>query len=82
VAFHNEIRHRYAPSMRQRIDLDELWQSAREQQLLSYDSEQQRSLLRIPEGCPLGLDGVLVERIDSEALVGDLRRAAVSDGSS
>ena len=82
VAFHNEIRHRYAPSMRQRIDFDELWQSAREQQHLSYEGDQQRTLLRLPEGCPLGLDSVLAERIDSDALVADLRRAAVSDGSS
>ena len=51
VAFHNEIRHRYAPSMRQRIDFDELWQSAREQQHLSYEGDQQRTLLRLPEVC-------------------------------
>ena len=37
VAFHSEMVGRYAPSMRQRIDIDELWRSAREQLLL--DSE-------------------------------------------
>ncbi len=37
VPFHSEIVGRYAPSMRQRIDVDELWRSAREQSLLAYE---------------------------------------------
>jgi len=77
VAFHSEIRRRYAPSMRQRIDLEDLWQSAREQLWLSYEREHQQAVLRLPERCPYRLESVLAERIDSDALVADLRRAAV-----
>lgn len=81
IAFHDEIRRRYAPSMRQRIEVEELWRSALEQLRLSGEPEQQRSLLGLPEQCPLDLRDVLARSIDSDALVGLLRGAIVSDRS-
>jgi hypothetical protein len=44
VAFHSEMVGRYAPSMRQRIDIDELWRSAREQLLLALKARKSNSL--------------------------------------
>jgi hypothetical protein len=49
VAFHSETVGRYAPSMRQRIDIDELWRSAREQLLLDSEDTQEQLVVRLPE---------------------------------
>src|SRR5688500_12834782 len=37
AAFHGEVRRRYAPTMRQRIDFDQLWALARELAVLGSD---------------------------------------------
>jgi hypothetical protein len=72
--FHSEIRRRYAPSMRQRIDIDGLWRSAREQLMLAYEgSEQQHGVADLSGNCPLRLDDLIGEQIDSFALVERLR---------
>jgi hypothetical protein len=77
--FHSEIRRRYAPSMRQRIDLDELWRLAREQSMLIYEGAQQQLVSGLPNESPLTLDDLLLERLDSARLVERLRQAAKSD---
>jgi hypothetical protein len=77
-AFHARMRDRYAPSMRQRMDLNELWRQARDQLLLYYDGEQRDTAHKLPQDCPLSLDDFLVERLDSAQLVERLRQAANS----
>ena len=64
VAFHAEMTGRYAPSMRQRIDVDQLWRSAREQSMLAYDGAQEPLVSGLPVGAPFVLDDLLVERLD------------------
>ncbi len=78
--FHSHARRRYAPSMRQRIDLDEIWRSACEQMLLAYDGEQQRIVTDLPARCPFSLNDTLTERIDSFALLELLRAGAIRGG--
>ena len=73
IAFHSEIIGRYAPSMSQRIDVDELWRSAREQSLLAYEGAQQHLVAGLSEESAFSLDDLLAERIDSSGLVGRLR---------
>jgi hypothetical protein len=76
VAFHSEMTGRYAPSMRQRLDLDALWRSAREQTKLAYEgTPREDRAAELPAGCPFVLDDVLGERIDSAGLVERLRGA-------
>ncbi len=69
VGFHSEVIGRYAPSMRQRIDLDEIWRSAREQFMLVYESGQRLSFGDITMRCPLNLDDLIGSRIDLAALL-------------
>jgi Domain of unknown function DUF29 len=72
AGFHAEMRDRYSPSMRQRIDLDALWRSAREQAMLAFGEAQNARFAAIPEACPLALDDLLAERFDSSALANRL----------
>jgi hypothetical protein len=74
VARHWSARRRFSSSMRQRVDLDKLWQSAREQSMLAYEDAQVTLLTDLPEQCPFSLDDLLGERIDSLALMQRLRR--------
>jgi hypothetical protein len=76
VAFHAEMRRRYSPSMRQRIDIDDLWRSAREQSMLAYEGPQQQLVAGAPESSPFALDDLLAERIDSLALAERLQGAS------
>jgi Domain of unknown function DUF29 len=76
VGFHGHMRRRYAPSMRQRIDVHDLWALAHEQALLAYDGAQHQLVADLPEQSILSLDDVLAERLDSQALVERLRRAS------
>lgn len=70
AAFHIQLRRRYAPSMRQRIDLDALWRSARELSCLACEGTAlQPDAERLPKTSPVALDDLLAERIDSAALV-------------
>jgi Domain of unknown function DUF29 len=68
VGFQSEMMRRYSPSMRQRIQLDELWRSARQQSLLAYAGTD-----RLPEGipkqCPFDLNDFLRDQIDPDILV-------------
>jgi Domain of unknown function DUF29 len=74
VGFHSEMMRRYSPSMRQRIQLDELWRSARQQSLLAYAGTD-----RLPEGihkqCPFNLNDFLRDQIDPDILVERMRQA-------
>jgi hypothetical protein len=76
IAFHSEIKRRYAPSMRQRIDIEELWRSARDQSLLAYEGIKPNPVADLPAGSPFALDDLLVERIDGLGLVERLRQAS------
>jgi hypothetical protein len=63
---------RYAPSMRQRIDLDVLWREvvhrvSLDPQLVQVDPK------RLPESCPVALDALLATRIDVDALAARVR---------
>jgi hypothetical protein len=80
AGFHSHARRRYAPSMRQRIDLDEIWRSAREQSMLAYDAEKERIVTGLPAHCPFSVDDLLAERIDSFALLERLRAVAQRGG--
>jgi hypothetical protein len=79
LAFHSEMIERYAPSMRQRIDIDAIWRSAREQSMLAYEGPQQHLVTGLPVRCPFTLDDLLAERIDSFGLVDRLRQANFSE---
>jgi hypothetical protein len=60
ATFQAEAAQRFTPSMRQRIDLDRLFQAARRQLVdVTYDG---RAPLSWPETCPLTLDQLLTER--------------------
>jgi hypothetical protein len=74
VGFHSEMVRRYSPSMRQRIDLDRLWRSAREQSMLAYAGAQEQAIAELPVQCPFGFDDLIAERIDGAILLQRLRR--------
>jgi hypothetical protein len=77
LGFHRQIKRRYSPSMRQRIDMDDIWRLPREQARLAYEgTPRQQAAADLPVHCPLGLDVLLAEEIDSLALVERLRQAA------
>jgi hypothetical protein len=76
-AFHSRARRRYSPSMRQRIDLDEIWSSARDQAMLTYEGAQQQAVSALPAQCPITLGDLIAERIDSVALLDRLRSSPV-----
>jgi hypothetical protein len=68
VAFHGNMRRRYATSMRGRIAYDDLWRLAREQAIVA--SEDSTILAaRLPERCPITLDELLAERIGTAQLI-------------
>ena len=77
IGFHREVRRRYSPSMRQRIDLDDLWRSAREQALVAYDGiPQQQPASELPVNSPFVLEDLVRDEIDSAALLERLRETA------
>ena len=75
VAFHSEMIGRYAPSMRQRTDMDAIWRSAREQSLLAYEGDQDHVVASLPVGSPFALEDLLAEPVDISRLVQRLREA-------
>lgn len=80
-AFHAEIVGRYSPSMRQRIDIDELWRSAREEALLLLPEPEAETVAAILPGTPpFSLDDLIAERIDSDRLAANLRQAVPRNG--
>jgi Domain of unknown function DUF29 len=78
LVFHAQMRRRYSPSMRQRIDIGDLWGLAREQAMLAYDAAQHQAVADLPEHSVLSLDDVLAERLDSYDLVERLRQASIA----
>jgi hypothetical protein len=78
AGFRSDIRRRYAPSMRQRIDMDELWRSAREQMMLAYGDAEGEIVAGLPAECPVTLDDLLGERVDVLGIVERLRSAGTS----
>jgi hypothetical protein len=68
VAFHGNMKRRFAESMRQRIAFAELWRLAREQAIVASAQPEALSA-RLPESCPFRLDEILVERIEISSLV-------------
>jgi len=73
AAFHANARRRYSPSMRQRIDVNALWRSAREQSMLAYEGPQQQRLAALSTDAPFAIDELLAEKIDVVGLVERLR---------
>jgi hypothetical protein len=76
-AFHSDLRRRYAPSMRQRIDFSKIWRLAHEQVLLALP-EGTWVAERLPTTSPFSIDDVLNERIESANLAEKLQRAIAS----
>lgn len=80
-AFHSRARRRYSRSMRQRVDLDEIWRSAREQSMLASEGlPQQQIIAGLPLQCPFNLDDLLVEHIDGSVLLDRLRPGSALRG--
>ncbi|MGH6801721.1 MAG: DUF29 domain-containing protein [Methylocella sp.] len=78
-AFHFRANRRYSPSMRQRINIDEVWRSAREQVSLAHEGEAQRRIMSLSERSPISVDELLAEKIDSEALLARLQTSTDAD---
>jgi hypothetical protein len=79
AAFHSEMRRRYAPSMRQRIDLDALWRHARRQATLAYEGTPQQDIVaRLSAAVVFSFDDLLVELLDSGTLVARLRQSTTT----
>lgn len=60
VAFQRNAARRFAPSMRQRIDLDRLYRDAADQ--LEAGQVRGDPALGLPAGCPFTLDQLLTDR--------------------
>jgi hypothetical protein len=78
--FHSSLKRRYAPSMRQRIDMDEIWGDAREQLLLGSVGAETEALALLPDHCPVALNDLLARRIDVNRIVGQVSDSRVSGG--
>lgn len=67
IGFRTDMRDRFAPSMRQRISLDEIYRAALEQvQVGTDDTNEPRPL---PVACPFVLDDFLALNADVQTLV-------------
>ena len=77
VTFHNELAAAYQRSMRQRIDMDELWRLASREadaKLRNYLGPLGRLALRsdwalLTGGCPIGIDEIVSDRFQLRILV-------------
>jgi hypothetical protein len=74
IAFH---ARRYVPSMRQRIDFDQLWALARELSVLGADQPEAVGAV-LPLLPPFPLDALLAERVDLVALVRTIDQAVAT----
>jgi hypothetical protein len=72
AGFHANARRRYSPSMRQRIDVNALWCSARERSLLAYDRAEHERVAGLSIEAPLALDDLLAKTIDVAGLASHL----------
>ena len=69
VGFHSDMVSRYAPSMRQRIDMDVIWRSARDQSVLTYrDRPGAATVADLPVVSPFAIEDLVAERIDVSKL--------------
>jgi hypothetical protein len=73
VGFHVELMDHYAPSMRQRINLDAIWQGARERSIVTYTGNQRPIVAGLAEHCPFRLDELIADKIEAAALLERLR---------
>ena len=71
VGFLAEMKRRYAPSMRQRIDIDEIWWIARKLTVLERSEEDEASM---PEVSPFQLEELLGDDPPMAALAARLTR--------
>jgi hypothetical protein len=69
AGFSARLQRRYAPSMRQRIDINRLWRSACRQMTLSYGERRVASMAALPSACPIAVDDLLDEEVDIRGLV-------------
>jgi hypothetical protein len=65
-SFHSDMRRRYVPSMRQRVDMNDLWRLARKHAGLTLRSRDRFATL--PLHTPFELDDILDKDMDSIAL--------------
>jgi hypothetical protein len=75
TAFYVDLPDRYAPSMRQPIDMDVLWRSARKVAQAQLQAFGGSVAPRIPTDCPFSLDQLLAEDFSSMVRsIGSMRR--------
>ena len=74
LSFHADMRRRYAPSMQQRIDLDQLWRIARKLAILGAPDGMDLGE-RLPISAPLDLGELLGHELDVDALIGQIARS-------
>jgi hypothetical protein len=74
VAFQADLHRRYSPSMRQRIDVPALWETARRQAHLILPDRLAANVDRLKRS-PFDLDDLLVSEIDPDDLVRRIRTA-------
>jgi len=79
VAFEADMRARYSPSMRQRIDLDRIWEAVRRQILEGAEQPDDLASL-LPQPTPVRPEELLDDPIDITALVARLRTGAALKG--
>jgi len=79
-AFHSDMMRRYAPSMKQRIDIDGLWWLARTQALLLLSRSGEEEEAPLPVRSPFSVDDLLVEQPDLRFLTAVLVSKSESSG--
>lgn len=73
MAFHDDLRTRYAPAMRQRVDMDEIWTLALRRAGESLRRHAEEAPEMIPSSCPFSLADLLDEGFDLERLAARLQ---------
>lgn len=80
VAFDADMRGRYSPSMRQRIDVERIWDAARRQ--LMENAEEPDGLSHVlPKRVPLKMEELLESPVKITSLVERIRGAAAAQHS-
>lgn len=77
LAFHADMKRRYAPSMQQRIDLDQLWSIARKLAILGAPDGISLGE-QLPTSAPIGLGELLSDELDLEDLTGRIMGATLT----
>jgi hypothetical protein len=68
AGFCSRLQRQYAPSMRQRIDMDRVWRSARRQVTLAYGERNAAGTAALPPSCPVVIDSLLDDEVDIQGL--------------